>query len=193
MGSKQQQCEREARYDVYSKRPVHHDSTETQEKRGASVSDYHLLRTSATQTIDAFVRGIAILDALSKRAPVIVAITLCAALVSYWVNAPLWLPYGLAIIVGSLALVLMAARGRRSAFATGEGFGSSSSKGWIAQELAGQGTPPGFYLLGFFAFVTIMLTGFEGPYAMPSWAALALGVAWGIINAHYSCEDGSDA
>lgn len=136
-------------------------------------------------------RGSAILDALSKRAPLIVAVTLCAALVSYWVDAPVWLPNGLAIIVGCLALVLMAARGRPSLSVTSDEPGSSNN-GWIAQELAGKGTPAGFYLLEFFGFVTIMLTGFQGPYAMPSWAALALGAAWGISNARYTFEEGSD-
>jgi hypothetical protein len=135
-------------------------------------------------------RGSAILDALSKRAPLIVAVTLCAALVSYWVEAPVWLPNGLAIVVGCLALVLAAARGRRPPSVTYEEE-DSSSNGWIAQELAGKGTPPGFYLLEFFVFVTIMLTGFQGVYAMPSWAALALGAAWGISNARYTFEEGS--
>jgi hypothetical protein len=150
------------------------------------------LRTLAPQTINEAVRDSAILDALSKRAPIIVAITLCAALLSYWVNAPVWLPYGLAILVGGLALVLMAARGRRSRFATKEEPEINGNENWIAQELAGRGTPPGFYLLGFFGFVTIMLTGFQGAYAMPSWAAFALGVAWGISNARYTYEEGSD-
>ena len=49
-------------------------------------------------------------------------------LVSDWVSAPAWLPYGLAIIVGSLALALMAARGRRSSFATKEELGFSGNK-----------------------------------------------------------------
>lgn len=136
-------------------------------------------------------RGSAILDVLSKRAPLIVVITLCAALVSYWVDAPVWMPNGLAIVVGCLALVLMAARGRPSLLVIKEEAGSSNN-GWIAQELAGKGTPSGFYLLEFFGFVTIMLTGFQGAYAMPSWAALALGAAWGISNARYTFEEGSD-
>ena len=133
-----------------------------------------------------------ILDTLSKRAPVIVVIALCTALVSDWVSAPLWLPTGLAILVGSLALVLMAARGRRSQLASDEDPGLSSLEDWVKQELAGKGTPAGFYLLGFFGFVTIMLTGVEGSYAMPAWAAFALCAAWGIANAHYSADDASE-
>ncbi len=135
-------------------------------------------------------RDSVILDALSKRAPTIVAMTLCAALLSYWVTAPVWLPDSLAVIVGGLAVVLLAARGRRAHFATEEEPGLNGSKDWIAQELAGKGTPPGFYVLGFFGFVTIMLTGFQGAYSMPSWAAFALGVAWGVTNARY--EQGSE-
>lgn len=137
-------------------------------------------------------RRSAILDALSKRAPVIVITVLCVALVSDWASAPLWLPDGLAIVVGSLALVLMAARGGRAQFASNEDRGVSSIQDWVNQELAGKGTPAGFYLLGFFGLVTIMLTGVEGAYAMPAWAAFALGAAWGIANAHYSADDGPE-
>ena len=134
-----------------------------------------------------------ILDALSKRAPAIVIVTLCSALGSYWLSAPLWLPECLAIIVAGLALVLMAARGRRAQFSGWESSGGSSDKNWIAQELAGNGTPAGFYLFGFFGCVTIMLTGVEGAYATPAWAALALAVAWGFANARYTDDDGSKA
>lgn len=134
----------------------------------------------------------AILDALSKHAPAIVVMTLCAALVSYWFSAPLWLPSGLAIIVGGMAVILLAARGRRAEFASTEDPGFSIIQDRIAQELAGKGTPAGFYLLGFFGIVTIMLTGPEGVYATPAWAAFALGAAWGIANARYTTDEGSD-
>jgi hypothetical protein len=117
----------------------------------------------------------------------IVIMTLCAALVADWAGAPLWLPYGLAIIVGSLALVVMASRDRRGPIRTDEG-PDATGNSWIAHELAGKGSPPGFYVLGFFGLITIILTGFQGPYSMPAWAALALGVAWGIANARYPDE-----
>ena len=55
-------------------------------------------------------RGNVILNALSKRVPIIVVVTLCGALVVYSLDAPLWLPYGLALIVGGIAIVVMAAR-----------------------------------------------------------------------------------
>lgn len=126
---------------------------------------------------------------LSRRTPAIVTITLFIALVGYWADAPLWLPYGLAIIVGSLALVLMAARDRRAQVKTEEELGSNSSASWIAHELAGKGSPSGSYLLAFFSLVTIMLTGFQGPYALPGWAGLALGAAWGITNARYPTDE----
>src|SRR4051794_12209382 len=83
----------------------------------------------------------AFLDALSKRAPMIVVITLCAALLSAWSGAPEWLNNGLAIGVGSLGLVLLASRGRQNEFKTAEELGSSRSKDWIAYELAGKGSP----------------------------------------------------
>lgn len=129
------------------------------------------------------------LDALSKRAPTIVVFTLCAALIADWIDAPLWLPKAIAIVVGSLALMLMAARGRQHQFKTREELGFISGTEWIAYELAGKGTPPGYYLLGFFGFLTIMLTGFQSAYAMPAWAGFGLGVVWGIVNARYPADE----
>jgi len=122
----------------------------------------------------------------------IVVVTLCAALVDYWAEAPLWMAYGLAILVGGLALVQMAARDRRSRFTPAEEPGSDGGQSWIAHELAGKGSPSGSYLLGFFALVTIMLTDFTGAYALPAWAALALAAAWGIANARYPTGEGSE-
>ncbi len=55
------------------------------------------------------VRAGGILDNLSKRAPVIVIITLYAALVGAWTSAPVWLAKSAAIIVAGLALLLLAA------------------------------------------------------------------------------------
>jgi hypothetical protein len=105
--------------------------------------------------------------------------------VAYWAEAPLLLPYGMAIVVGCLAVVLMGARNRRGRPAATEEDGASGNKSWIAHELAGKGSPAGSYLLGFFALVTIMLTGLSGTYALPAWAALALAAAWGVANARY--------
>lgn len=133
-----------------------------------------------------------ILDGLSTRAPAIVIITLCAALVGAWTSAPAWLAKGAAILVAGLALVLLAARKRRHLFDTPGEAGSTNDKGWIAHELAGKGTPPGSYLLGFFGFLTIALTGFNSPYAMLAWAGFALGAVWGIVNAHYPAGEDSE-
>ena len=122
----------------------------------------------------------------------IVAVTLCAALAGYWADAPLWLPRGLAIIVGSVALIVMAGRDRRRRIKTQEEPGSGEQGNWIAQELAGKGSPPGFYVLEFFGLVTIVLTGVQGAYATPAWAAVALGLAWGVANARFSPNDASE-
>jgi hypothetical protein len=132
------------------------------------------------------------MDALSRRAPNIVVVTLCAALVGYWTDAPVWLPYGLAIVVGSLAVVVMAARDRRRQARTEQEPGSPGEGNWISQELSGKGSPAGFYVLEFFGLVTVMLTGFEGPYAMPAWAGLALGAAWGVANARFATDQGPE-
>jgi hypothetical protein len=132
-----------------------------------------------------------ILDALSRRAPTIVVITLCIALVAYWLGAPRWLPYGLAVAVGSIAIVVVAARDRRGQFKAEEELDSTKNESWIAHELAGNGSPPGSYLLGFCGLVTIILTGFQGAYALPAWAGLALAAAWGVANAHHPSDEGS--
>lgn len=129
-----------------------------------------------------------ILDGLSRRAPAIILLTLLAALASDWIDAPPALPKGLAIVVGGLALVLLAVSGRRPAGPRPDPT-SESHKSWIAYELAGNGTPPGFYALGFFVIVTIVLTGMQSPYSLPAWAALCLGIAWGRANATYPIDD----
>ena len=132
------------------------------------------------------------MDMLSKRAPALVLLTLCAALLGAWTSAPIWLAKGPAIIVGSLALLLLLARGRRHQFKTIDELGFTQNRDWIAYELAGKGTPPGSYLLGFFGFLTIFLTGFQTPYALLAWAGFALGVVWGIVNAHYPADEESE-
>ena len=96
------------------------------------------------------------IDVLSKRAPSIVMFTLSVSLVCAWIGAPVWVPTTLAIVVASLALLLFAARGGRRATR-----GFNHKRNWLAWEFAGKGTPPGYYLLGFFSFLTIMLTGFQ--------------------------------
>ena len=131
-------------------------------------------------------RGAVVLEELSRRTPMVLAIGLFTALLSYWIEAPLWLPYGLAVTFSGLALVLMATRGRRRRLRKEEDSGESD---WLAHELAGNGSPSGTYVLAFFDVVTIALTGFQGAYATPGWAALALTAAWAIANAHYPSAD----
>jgi hypothetical protein len=131
-------------------------------------------------------RGATVLKELSRRAPVIVILTLCTALLGYWTEAPLWLPRGLAITAGGLALILMATRNRRRTLSAET---ESDNAGWLTHELAGSGSPSGTYLLAFFAVVTIALTGFQGTYALPAWVVLALIAAWAMANAQYPSGD----
>jgi hypothetical protein len=127
---------------------------------------------------------------LSKRAPAIVAVTLCGALLGAWTGVPVWLTNALAVMVGILGLVLLASR-RRRPFRTEEEFDSTRAREWIAFELAGKGTPPGYYLLAFFGILTIFATGLESPYSKLAWAGLFLGVVWGIVNARYPTDEAS--
>jgi hypothetical protein len=126
------------------------------------------------------------IDTLSKRAPSIVVFTLCAALLGAWIGVPVWLPTALAVVVGSLALLLFAARVRRHEPEAAQD--EDAPQNWIQYELANNGTPPGYYMLAFFGFVTIMLTGFQSAYATPAWAGLALGIVWGLANRTYPAE-----
>ena len=155
------------------------------------VSAFDPLRTLRLQTICTSVRVSVFFDMLSKRAPHIVVLTLCAALVAAWTGAPIGLSNSLAIIIGVLAVVLFAARARRSQFKTTEELGFIQFRDRIAYELAGKGSPPGFYLLSFFGIITIFLTGFDSPYSKPAWAGFFLGVVWGIANAHYPADEPS--
>jgi hypothetical protein len=115
-----------------------------------------------------------------------------AALLGSWIDGPAWLANGLAIVVAFLALALLAARGRQNEFRSAEGLGSTRSGDWITYELAGKGSPPGFYILAFFGILTIVLTGFQTPYAMLAWAGFSLGVVWGIVNARYPADENSE-
>lgn len=122
-------------------------------------------------------------NTVSRRVPAIVTGALGAALLAEWANAPVWLPYGLALILAALAVVVLARRERRA-------LASEADEGsWLDQELAGNGSPPGTYPLAFFGVVTIALTGFEGAYALPGWASLALIAAWAAANARYPSEE----
>lgn len=129
------------------------------------------------------------MDTLSRRAPAITVFTLCAALVGAWVEAPAWLANLLAVVVGSMALILMTAKGRRKHFSSGDEPEPDNDTGWLAYELAGKGTPPGYYVLAFFGFLTIILTGFGSPYARPAWAGFALGLVWGVVNVRYPADE----
>ena len=128
------------------------------------------------------------LEQLSRRTPRLVVVGLCTALVAYWSEAPLWLPYALAAISAGLAVILLATRNR----AIGPAETESEDTGWLAQELAGNGSPSGTYLLGFSAVVTIALTGVQGAYSLPGWAALLLIAAWAAANARYPANDSSE-
>ena len=155
------------------------------------MSGFDPLRTLGSQAIHRPVRIGAFLDMLSKRAPLIVVLALCAALVGGWTGAPVWMTDDLAIVVGSLAVLLLASRGRRNQFKTAEELGFSRSRDWIAYELAGKGSPPGFYPLCFFGIVTIVLTGIQSPSSKLAWAGLVLGGVWGIVNARYPADEAS--
>ena len=127
------------------------------------------------------------IDALSKRAPSIVAYVLGISLLLAWVGAPVWAVTAIAVVIGGLALLLFAARGGRH-----EGRGGSGDRNWIASEVAGHGTPPGSYLLAFFSFLTVFLIGFQSAYARPAWAAFALAIVWGIANRQYPADEEAD-
>lgn len=125
-----------------------------------------------------------IIDALSARAPAIVVWALGIALLCPWFGVPLWAVTALAVAIGGLALLLFAARGGRHSRRV-----VNHNRNWLAWEVAGQGTPPGFYLLAAGSFLTLFLIGFGSDYARPAWASLALAIAWGIANRQYPADE----
>lgn len=131
-------------------------------------------------------RTIAILDSVSRRAPAVVVTVLCTALAGSWAGAPGWLADGLAAAIVLVALAVFAYRRRRKPLrAVTDDPADLTLKEKMAFELEGSGTPPGFYLLAFFAFLTMMLAGFHTPFGRLALAALALSVAWGLANVEY--------
>jgi hypothetical protein len=132
-------------------------------------------------------RGASVLGELSRRTPLIVVVSLCVAIVADWVEAPVWLPYGLAIGLAGMALMFMARRNHRPAADP-----DSEDTGWLAQELAGNGSPSGTYPLAFCAVVAIALNGFQEAYSAPGWVALVLIAAWAMANARYPANDEAD-
>ena len=115
--------------------------------------------------------------------------TLCATLLIDWISAPVWIPKAFAAIIGSLAAALLVARGHRRRTSQPRDLGFENEMSWIQYELAGKGSPKGYYLLGFFCLLVMFLTGFNTDYAMPAWAAAALSIAWGIANASYPVDE----
>lgn len=132
------------------------------------------------------------IDSLSRRAPSVVVFALCASILSAWIDAPVWFPNSLAVGVACLALLLFVTRAGRHQPQSRETLEFTQNRGWLAWELAGKGMPPGTYLLSFFGFLTIMLTGFQSPHALPAWAGLALGLVWGLANRQYPSEEDGD-
>lgn len=131
-------------------------------------------------------------DNLSRRAPTIVIVALCLALLSDWIEAPAWLATGLAVIVAGLALMLFAAK-HRGQFGNDDALEPSTGRNWITNELAGRGSPAGSYVLAFFSILTIVLTGVQSTYAMPAWSALLLTIVWALVNASYPSDEGTES
>jgi len=156
--------------------------------RQSSKSAFHPLRTLAPRSIKQPMRSRRFLDRLAKRAPDIVILTLFAALLGAWTDAPAFVANGLAIVVGILALGVLATRRRRPLFENAYEQDSSERPGWLEHELAGKGTPHGSYLLAFFGFLTIMLTGFNSPFGKLAWAGLALTIAWSVADIHFPAD-----
>ena len=125
-----------------------------------------------------------LIDALSRRAPFVVVVTLLVALVGYWTSAPDWLLTALAIAIGSLALMLWATRCLPLQFKSKEELGFTRTRDWLAYELVGKGAPRGYYILGFLGVITILFTEFQSL----AFAGFALGIVWGIVNARYPAD-----
>ena len=126
----------------------------------------------------------ALIDALSKRAPLIVVGVLLFAVVGPWVGVPDAILNILAVAVGSLAIVLWASKGLAlQSKSSGElGFARSRDRigfGWNAR-----GAPRGAFSLGLVAGATTILTGGQSL----AFAGFGLTVVWIIIETKYPAD-----
>jgi hypothetical protein len=146
------------------------------------------LRTLGVRSIEQAMGLGGLINFLSKRAPVIVILALLAALLGTWPRVPAMLLDALAIVVGSLAFLLWVARGLPVQFKSREDLGFTRNRDWIAYQIAGKGTPRGYYPLGALGLVTLVLSGFS----WLAFAGLMLGVVWGIVNCRYPADQAAN-
>jgi hypothetical protein len=131
-----------------------------------------------------------LIGALSIRAPAIAVATICMSVLGAWTNAPAWLLYAPAIVVGSFALVLWATRELPRQMKTMKDLGFSRNRDWIAYELSWKGYPRGSIWLGFFCFLAVLLS-LQSPYALLGFTGFALVVAWARANRRYPADGGT--
>jgi hypothetical protein len=130
------------------------------------------------------------IDNLSKLAPAIVIVASTVALFGAWTDASASLFNALAILVGTLAFLLLVTRGMQH-MNPKESLGFTPNQSVLAYELAGKGMPRGSYVLGPASILTIFACGFQSPYGLLAFAGFALAVAWVRANARYPADRNS--
>ena len=131
------------------------------------------------------------IDVLSKWAPAVVVASLIASVLGAWTSAPDRLINSLALVVGSLALVLLIARGMREQFRPKEELGFTRMRDLIAYEFSGKGLPRGSYPLAALGMLTWLMTGVQSAYGWLAFSGFALTIAWIKANVRYPADPAS--
>ena len=126
----------------------------------------------------------AIINALSKRAPLIVIGVLLVAVIGPLVGAPDVLLNSLAFAVGSLAITLWAAKGLPLQSKSNGELGFAGSRERLAFGFSAKGAPRGSSALGLVAGAVTVLSG--GQWL--AFAGFGLTVVWRIIEARYPAD-----
>ena len=126
----------------------------------------------------------ALIDALSKRAPLIVVGVLLFAVVGPWVGVPDAILNILAVAVGSLAIVLWASKGLPLQSKSNGELGFARSRDRIGFGWSARGAPRGAFALGLVAGATTILTGGQSL----AFAGFGLTVVWIIIETKYPAD-----
>ena len=129
-----------------------------------------------------------IVDAASRRAPLIIVAAIVAAVAGAWSNAPQWPFYALTLALLMLALIVWGLRGPARLLKSKEQLGFRRNRDWLGFELFAKGTPRGYYALAIVSWLAVVLTGLRFPYAAVAIAGGLLTVAWGENMRRYPLE-----
>jgi hypothetical protein len=128
------------------------------------------------------------IEFVSARAPLIVGVSLFAAVLGASTSGPPLVFYLLAILLTVMAAVVWARRGASNLFKSEEQLGFKRNRDEISFRLMAQGTPRGYHALATLCFVALVMTGFRFPYLATVIAGIMLTLAWGEDRRRYPAD-----